>query len=73
MTCFIVDDVVKNLTSKEYANEIADRIRKDNRTHNDYKYYGAKAPVPTDSGTSHVSILASDGSAVSVTSTINQV
>ncbi|CAL7949448.1 unnamed protein product [Xylocopa violacea] len=69
---FDVDSVLANLTSIDYANEIKKQIRF-NETSNDPKHYGAVLDIPHDSGTSHVSVLAPDGSAVSVTSTINQV
>lgn len=58
--------------AESYAEEIRQKI-KDKWTNNDPKYYGAVTATPTDSGTAHVSVLAPDGSAVSVTSTINQV
>ncbi|XP_028522783.1 glutathione hydrolase 1 proenzyme isoform X5 [Apis cerana] len=64
--------VFNNLTSVDYANMIRKKI-KINETSNDPTYYGAITVPPDDSGTSHVSVLAPDGSAVSVTSTINQV
>ncbi|KZC06406.1 PREDICTED: gamma-glutamyltranspeptidase 1-like [Dufourea novaeangliae] len=67
-----VDLLVENLTSIEYAETIREKI-KDYQTSNDPKHYGAVTATPEDSGTSHVSVLAPDGSAVSVTSTINQV
>lgn len=65
------DSLVKTLNSVDYADETRSKI-KDDRTSNDPKHYGVFL-VPDDSGTSHVSVLAPDGSAVSVTSTINQV
>lgn len=64
--------MLDNLTSIDYANSIRNKITI-NKTNNDPKYYGAVMTTPEDSGTSHVSVLAPDGSAVSVTSTINQV
>jgi len=69
---FFVDAVLTNLTSDEYAEMIKGRI-KDNCTSQDPAEYGAVTETIMDSGTAHVSILAPDGSAVSVTSTINQV
>lgn len=53
--------------------DFADRIRQlisEDRTYND-SYYNI-TPSPDRFGTTHVSVLAEDGSAVSVTSTINQ-
>ncbi|XP_033324257.2 glutathione hydrolase 1 proenzyme [Megalopta genalis] len=67
-----VDSLIRNLTSASYADAIRSNI-KDDTTHTNPEYYGAVTVVPEDSGTSHVSVLAPDGSAVSVTSTINQV
>lgn len=64
--------LVSNLTSVDYAKTIRSKI-KTNETSNDPKYYGVNMTMPEDSGTSHVSVLAPDGSAVSVTSTINLV
>ncbi|OAD58362.1 Gamma-glutamyltranspeptidase 1, partial [Eufriesea mexicana] len=69
---FNITDTLDNLTSTDYADSIWKKI-KVNETNNDPKYYGAEVSMPEDSGTSHVSVLAPDGSAVSVTSTINQV
>ncbi|XP_043527261.1 glutathione hydrolase 1 proenzyme-like isoform X3 [Frieseomelitta varia] len=67
-----ITSLLNNLTSIDYAKMIRSKI-KTNETNNDPKYYGVNMTIPEDSGTSHVSVLAPDGSAVSVTSTINQV
>ncbi|XP_043274548.1 scoloptoxin SSD14 [Venturia canescens] len=67
-----IDSLLANLTSPSYADEIKKMID-DNWTSDDPKHYGVTSATPTDSGTAHVSVLAPDGSAVSVTSTINQV
>ncbi|KOX78785.1 Gamma-glutamyltranspeptidase 1 [Melipona quadrifasciata] len=67
-----ITSLLSNLTSIDYAKMIRSKI-KTNKTNNDPKYYGVNMTIPEDSGTSHVSVLAPDGSAVSVTSTINQV
>ncbi|KAI4489122.1 hypothetical protein M0804_004620 [Polistes exclamans] len=64
--------LLTNLTSSDYAKAVRNKI-KDYETSNDPKHYGAVTATTTDSGTAHVSVLAPDGSAVSVTSTINQV
>ncbi|XP_057325010.1 scoloptoxin SSD14-like [Microplitis mediator] len=67
-----LDELISNLTSKSYAEEIREKI-KDNWTSNDPKFYGVVTDTPMDYGTAQVSVLAPDGSAVSVTSTINQI
>ncbi|XP_063973968.1 scoloptoxin SSD14-like [Diachasmimorpha longicaudata] len=67
-----LDDIVGNLSSQSYIEEVRSKI-KDDWTSTHPKYYGVDVAVPNDSGTSHVSVLAPDGSAVSVTSTINQI
>lgn len=67
-----VDALVKNLTSLDYANEIAKRID-DRRTHNEPGYYGEHFAVPEDHGTAHISILAPNGDAISATGTVNYI
>ncbi|XP_035739251.1 glutathione hydrolase 1 proenzyme-like isoform X2 [Vespa mandarinia] len=67
-----IERLLTNLTSKDYAKIIKNEIN-DYETSNDPKHYGAVTATTMDSGTAHVSVLAPDGSAVSVTSTINQV
>lgn len=68
----IADSIITNLTSNDYADIIRERI-KDDYTSQDPREYGAITEGIEDSGTAHVSVIAPDGSAVSVTSTINQV
>ena len=65
-----LDALIQNLTSKEYAKSISLLI-KDEETHSDPEFYGSTSVFKPDHGTTHVSVLAPDGSAVSVTSTIN--
>lgn len=67
-----IDALLTNLTSDDYAEVIKGRI-KDDRTSQNPADYGAVTATSVDAGTAHVSVLAPDGSAVSVTSTINQV
>ncbi|XP_041069164.1 glutathione hydrolase 1 proenzyme-like [Carcharodon carcharias] len=52
------------------ANDIREMIS-DSRTNEKIDYYGIKCFLPGQGGTSHLSVVAQDGSAVSVTSTIN--
>lgn len=60
-----------NLTSKDYANQIRMKIE-DTKTWNDPGHYGASFDSGAeDHGTAHLSVLAPNGDAVSVTSTIN--
>ncbi|XP_062542093.1 glutathione hydrolase 1 proenzyme-like [Armigeres subalbatus] len=65
-----IQDLVQNLTSKEYAALIRDKIDSD-RTYTDYQYYGAEFSDQEDHGTAHISILAPNGDAVAMTGTIN--
>lgn len=65
-----VDALVKNLTSLDYANEIRKKID-DRRTHNELGYYGDHFSATEDHGTAHISILAPNGDAISVTGTVN--
>ncbi|XP_038651799.1 glutathione hydrolase 1 proenzyme-like isoform X4 [Scyliorhinus canicula] len=59
---------VNEMISK--ANDIREKIS-DSHTNEKIDYYGIKCFLPGQDGTSHLSVVAQDGSAVSVTSTIN--
>lgn len=66
-----VSDLVKKLTSVEYAESIRMKIN-DERTSDDLSFYGSEIEnVGVENGTSHLSLLAPNGDAVSVTSTVN--
>lgn len=65
-----IDDLIRNLTSKDYADYIREKIY-DDKTFTSYDYYGADFTAPEDHGTAHVSVLAPNGDAIAVTSTIN--
>ncbi|KAL3976217.1 neuromedin U receptor 1 [Sarotherodon galilaeus] len=65
---FSSDKMAKNLTEDSFANHIRSLISSD-KTH-DPQYYGKNSYLDSI-GTTHVSVLAEDGSAVSVTSSIN--
>lgn len=62
--------IIRNLTSKRYADKFRALIR-DNETSQDFEYYGAKFFSEEDRGTGHIAILAPNGDAISVTATIN--
>ncbi|CAG5117609.1 unnamed protein product, partial [Candidula unifasciata] len=64
-----VTELVRNLTSKAYADSIRTLIT-DNATHG-YEYYGPTFYDRDTTGTSHLSVVDQQGNAVSVTSTIN--
>lgn len=67
------DEVLKTLSdleSLEFANSIREKIN-DDKTFNDFDHYGANNSVVVDHGTGHLSVLAPNGDAVSLTSTIN--
>lgn len=64
-------ELVKNLTSRNYADEIRQKID-DTRTYEDPAHYGLVMDFgKEDHGTAHMSVVAANGDAVSVTSTIN--
>ena len=66
-----VKRIVAHLISHEYSQKVADRID-DTKTFSEPKYYSDnKFIAPDDDGTSHISIIAANGDAISVTSSIN--
>lgn len=63
---------MQNLSNPEYAKYIRELID-DEKTFSDYEYYGANFSQPSDHGTAHISIVDSNGDAIAVTSTINNI
>ncbi|CAF1347032.1 unnamed protein product, partial [Rotaria sp. Silwood1] len=64
-----ITELIHNLTSKEYANEIRSRIN-DDKTFG-FEYYGGTWLDKIKTGTAHLSVVGLDGDAVALTSTIN--
>lgn len=65
-------NTVAEMSSVSYSDSIRRRISNDT-TFQDIGYYGANSTSVDDHGTAHFSILASNGDAVSITATINDV
>ncbi|KAJ8731250.1 hypothetical protein PYW07_004414 [Mythimna separata] len=65
-----LSELIRNVTTPEYGNEVRLRIN-DTVTSNDTSTYGADTYNQPDAGTAHISIIAGNGDAVSVTSSIN--
>ncbi|CRL08032.1 CLUMA_CG020993, isoform A [Clunio marinus] len=65
-----IKELMRNLTDIQYAEEIRELIN-DEKTSDDFEYYGARYENQEDHGTAHISILMPNGDAVAVTSTIN--
>lgn len=65
-----MQDLVQNFTSREYAETIRHKID-DTRTYHDPKHYGAQFEIINDHGTSHISVLAPNGDAISLTTSVN--
>ncbi|XP_045476836.1 scoloptoxin SSD14-like isoform X2 [Harmonia axyridis] len=66
-----MEKFVRDLVSLENAKETISKI-KDNETSQNPEDYGAMISNPDNHGTAHISVLAPNGDAVSVTTTINQ-
>lgn len=60
-----------NITSDAYVAHVRQLILASNRTRDDYEHYGAKYALVEDEGTAHINLLAPNGDALAVTSTIN--
>ena len=58
------------MTNAEFAESIRQKIL-DNQTFADYRYYGDFYHNSSHEGTSHLSVIAENGDAVSATTTIN--
>lgn len=65
-----VQRVVEHILSEKYAQDVRDKID-DTQTFSGPEKYSAKFIAPKDHGTSHISIIAANGDAISVTSSIN--
>lgn len=64
------ESFINEFSDMKYADKIRESISP-NQTFNDFKHYGADYALQQDHGTAHVSVLAANGDAVSITSTIN--
>ncbi|KAJ9577927.1 hypothetical protein L9F63_025212, partial [Diploptera punctata] len=65
-----IKDLIDNLQSRKYAHDIFTRIN-DYKTSSDPGYYGTVNYTRDDHGTAHVSIIAPNGDAASITSSVN--
>lgn len=70
VVCFVPLQLIHNMTSDYFAGKIRSKIS-DVSTHPE-SYYEPEYFSPENHGTAHLSIITEDGSAVAVTSTINQ-
>uniref|UniRef100_A0A1A9X248 Gamma-glutamyltransferase n=1 Tax=Glossina brevipalpis TaxID=37001 RepID=A0A1A9X248_9MUSC len=66
----MIKDTFENLISVEFAQKIRELIH-DNQTFSDMLYYGANFTNEEDHGTANMAVLAPNGDAITVTSTIN--
>ncbi|XP_055618642.1 glutathione hydrolase 1 proenzyme-like isoform X2 [Toxorhynchites rutilus septentrionalis] len=65
-----IEDLVRDLTSPEYAEQIRLKIV-DDSTKNDPRDYGGQFHMKNNHGTAHISVIGPTGDAVSVTSSVN--
>ena len=67
-------DTIKETFEKLISQEFADKVRKlihDDKTFNDMSYYGANFTIEEDHGTANMAVLADNGNAITITSTVN--
>lgn len=64
------ETLAEQIVDVHYANHVRSLIW-DNQTFNDYKHYGGEFALTEDHGTAQISVLAANGDAISLTSTIN--
>ncbi|XP_017481986.1 PREDICTED: gamma-glutamyltranspeptidase 1 [Rhagoletis zephyria] len=65
-----VAETYKNLLSTSFAAETR-KLISDDRTYTDFGYYGANFTNENDKGTANIAVLAPNGDAIAVTSTVN--
>lgn len=65
-----LNEFLSNITSSDFGMETRLKIN-DSMTSNDTAYYGAIEYQKSDSGTAHISVIGTNGDAVSLTSSIN--
>lgn len=65
-----IENLMEEVLSESYGKRVWKKI-KDSSTMENVEHYGADSVSPEEHGTSHISIIAPDGDAISVTSSIN--
>ncbi|CAH0398398.1 unnamed protein product [Chilo suppressalis] len=67
-----IQELQRNLSKPSWAQDFR-RLVDDRKTYQDWQHYGALFEGADDHGTAHLVVIAPDGSAASVTSTINYI
>lgn len=65
-----INETFNNLISREFSEKVRSLIR-DDETFTNYGYYGANFTMEEDHGTANMAVLAPNGDAIVVTSTVN--
>jgi len=66
----IINATYQRLLDPDFVNEVRSKIS-DTSTHTDYEFYGANFTFVSDNGTANMAVIAPNGDAVSITSTVN--